>query len=75
MSSHIDEDAVLDELSSANLSRTMANRENEAVRKCLHIETKHLNADNEMMRIFGSRVVQAERHEYTNHFYADTTKI
>lgn len=61
-----DDESALDntKLNSSAAHRANAKaRENEKIDKCLQIEPKNLNADNEMARIFGSRVVQAERHE------------
>lgn len=72
MSSNIDEDDENDlktskQGASSELQTGFNREENEKVRKVLQIEVKNLNADNEMIRIFGARIVQGERNEYLNY--------
>jgi hypothetical protein len=54
VSTNIGEDFLFDEKQSANES-TMN------FKHLFQIESKYLNAENEMMRMFGSRIVQSER--------------
>lgn len=71
VSSNIDEndenDLTSKQGASSELQTGFNREENEKVRKVLQIEVKNLNADNEMIRIFGARIVQGERNEYLNY--------
>ena len=60
------EEENLDEfsISSENKSGAPSAREsfrNESIRRLFQIESKNLNSENEMIRMFGAKVVQAER--------------
>lgn len=60
MSSPVDEnDLDEDALLSKSMNKNFA--ENEKIRQLFQIESKYLNADNEMIRMFGAKIVQAER--------------
>lgn len=70
MSSKVKEEDEEEDEKSSNTATSAAHKsasqykKNERIEACLQIEPKNLNTDNEMSRIFGSRVVKAERNEY-----------
>jgi hypothetical protein len=44
--------------SAANVAESF---KNERIRRLFQIDSKNLNSDNEMIKMFGARIVQAER--------------
>ena len=58
-----DDNTTLEELSNLNLNSQLSKSpyENDNVRRLFKIESKYLNSDNEMIKMFGAKIVQAER--------------
>ena len=60
-SAHSTEFSITSHESSANSINLQHSFKNEAIRRLYQIESKNLNSDNEMIKMFGARIVQAER--------------
>jgi hypothetical protein len=58
-----DDDFGDDDLAALNSNSKVNYVENEKFRSLFQIESKNLNADNEMIRMFGAKIVQGERAE------------
>lgn len=58
-----EENTTLEELSNLNLTSQSSKSpyENDNVRRLFKIESKYLNSDNEMIKMFGAKIVQADR--------------
>ena len=48
-------------LNTSNSPNVNESFKNEKIRRLFQIESKNLNSDNEMIRMFGAKIVQAER--------------
>lgn len=68
MSTAIDEDDLtLESLNNMSLKSSNQTFSNQKVKDLFQIESKHLNSDNEMIRMFGARIVQGERNASTGY--------